>query len=48
VARRGRPAAARAAVLYDWEAIADQYAHLLRAAAGDTAGAAAEETAGIG
>ena len=47
-ARRGRAAAARAAVRYNWETIADQYAHLLRAAAGDTAGATAGETAGIG
>ena len=34
VAKRGRAAAARAAERYNWETIADQYAHLLRAAAG--------------
>lgn len=37
VARRGRAAAARAAERYDWETIADHYARLLRAAAGEPA-----------
>lgn len=35
IARRGRAAAMRAAARYDWETIADQYAQLLRAAAGE-------------
>ena len=42
VVRSGRAAAARAAERYDWEIIADQYARLLRAAAGAPIGDAAE------
>lgn len=49
IARRGRAAAARAAARYNWETIADQYAHLLRVAAGAAPGtAAAGEEARIG
>ena len=44
--RRGLAAAARAAERYNWETIADQYADLLRAAAGATT--AARPGAGIG
>ncbi len=44
--RRGRAAAARAAERYNWETIADQYAGLLRAAAG--AGPDAGASPGIG
>lgn len=46
--RFGRAAAARAAARYNWETIADQYAQLLRSAAGDAGGKTAGDLAGIG
>jgi glycosyltransferase involved in cell wall biosynthesis len=48
IVRRGRAAAARAAERYDWESIADQYARLLRCAAGVARGEAPGDLAGIG
>ncbi len=48
VTRRGRAAAARAAERYDWETIADQYARLLRDAAGSAGTVAPGDPAGIG
>lgn len=46
--RFGRAAAARAAARYNWETIADQYAQLLRSAAGDAGGKTTGDLAGIG
>jgi glycosyltransferase involved in cell wall biosynthesis len=48
VTRRGRAAATRAAERYDWETIADQYAHLLRDAASSPGTVTPGDPAGIG
>jgi glycosyltransferase involved in cell wall biosynthesis len=48
IARRGRAAATRAAERYNWETIADQYARLLRCAAGAADSETPGDPAGIG